>query len=458
MRAWTGREPYVGSSYWWTNASVSIYDSTGTSAPEWLRMDDVVLRANSGTLVPGVTCDANPTVCASALFDVRGACVQPTFTPTAGVCSTTTYDVSGFNQSIVLRKQPALDNENWLFEIPAGNLPRTGTAIQNRPYLWSPLAVPSSLSVHSVDLIARVGVIGWVDPDVDWYQVRVTGVTNAGAFSLVGYVGVTNPANATVVNVSCSAPQALGTPLPDAGMPVAGLAVFTAMAPQARVFNGNQSPSTMGGCGQHVGADNPCAPDPTGSTIDIVPRNIEMCIDSRSQARLVECDPRYAGTLIPNVNPNPQRVPIYSPREGCVLFEDRSQEVPSIIIRFQIGGVGNCSDGASNADFYIVLTHVTDVPSNIPRVTSLQNRLLLPAGSLVGYLCLAQEARGICKVAEENIPTHLAFQIQDYQGGYQQVPTDIRGYLARQGCLYDDWRYLQNNTPQAQTTPVRACP
>jgi hypothetical protein len=381
----------------------------------------------------------------------------PTLTPTPGACNVMTNDVSSITQTVRFRIQPSLDIENWLFEIPTGTLPRAATSIQNKSWLWPGGSVPSLFTVNAIDLIARVGVIGWVDPDIQWYQVRIFGDAGGTPTILTGYMQSTNTAGGLMLNIVCTGATTLPAPAPDPGMPSAGLNLFADRPPQARLFNANQSPSTMGTCGIHVGVSLPCSPDPSGSTIDVVPRNTELCIDSRTSNRLIECNPGWSNPSDPNLNPSPSRIPVYAPRDGCAIFYDPppTDQPPSIIIRIdRYNTQADCNTDAQANDRFIVLTHI------IPEGITAANRLKISAGTLVGYICLSNEARSICQVFDDNTPTHLAFLVVIWNGSqYVQAPNDILGYLARQGCLYDDWASRNSTgTPQIQPSPVRACP
>jgi hypothetical protein len=362
--------------------------------------------------------------------------LTPSATPTQTPCTTGVDDVGSIiNGPVRFYTQPSLDPESYLFEIPNGGLPGlSATIAANRSYLWSNNIQPTSLTINTIDLIARVDAIGWVDPNIEWYQVRVNGIYT---------VFVPN----TSLQLTCR-PNGLPSPTPDPNMPTSSLSTFP--TPSSRVFDGNQSPAVMGACGQHIGASNPCVSNPSGSTIDIVPRNFEFCIDGRGTGQISQCDPRFTSQ-----SASPERIPVYSPVSGCATFASNPQQV--IVRLFRAGGSADqaeCNTPIQNSDRLVVLTHLSQSP-----IVAAPNRQAISAGVLVGYLCLnGTEAVSACGVFAPTIPTHLAFQLQTYTGGnYAQVPNDVIGFLARQGCLYDDWSYSQGN-PQRQSSPVRACP
>jgi hypothetical protein len=203
----------------------------------------------------------------------------------------------------------------------------------------------------------------------------------------------------------------------------------------------------MGTFGLHDGL-NPSLP---GATVDIVPRNIELCLDTSLANELNECDPSAA-----------QRIPIYAPTDGCAIYQDieddpqtptvNENQPPTISIR--IDHTDDCEANVSNDDRFVVLSHVVEpeVPDN--------TRVLVSAGELLGYMCLSSEAFSQnCEVNTATTPTHLAFQTQYWSGGPQQASDDILGYVAIPRCVYDDWKSDPGN-PQHQPAQdqVDACP
>jgi hypothetical protein len=304
-----------------------------------------------------------------------------------------------------------------------------------------------------------------------------------GAYSQTLYVGVTNPSNAIVVNVGCTSPQALGTPLPATGMPSAGLDVFASYPPTFPIFGrsttgADMSPATMGECNIHNGArdcnSNPNVP--TGSTIDIVPRNFEFCIDGRpyatgatGQGRLAECDPAWvAGT-----NPTPAAIPIYLVRDACVGYSEQTtvdgteRLYTNILIR--LTNEGGCGRQNQPGDLLIVLTHLVLDSSTItlPNL-SVSFPMPLTSGTRLGFMCLSTESYvPKCSMRLRLTPTHLAFQLQTIASNGQivQSPNGVRGYIAHIGCLYDNWASTnslgvanQSIAAQVQLSPVHACP
>jgi hypothetical protein len=222
--------------------------------------------------------------------------------------------------------------------------------------------IPVGITVAIVKDEFANSIIGWVDPQVEWYQVRILGTANpGGATTLTGYLQRTNTAGSAMFTIRCTSSSSLATLTPDPGMLTSGLSQFADRSPQAHVFNGSQPASTMGTCGVHIGVALPCSPNPSsGSTIDVVPRNIELCIDSRTSTQLVQCNPGWSSPTDPNLNPNPVRVPVYAPRDGCAIFNNLAgEEPPSIIIRIDRYSTQTQRNTAIQVnDRFIVLTHV----------------------------------------------------------------------------------------------------
>src|SRR5690606_846881 len=210
-----------------------------------------------------------------------------------------------------------------------------------------------------------------------------------------------------------------------------------------------QPPAVMGACELHTGSVNPCAPDTTGATIDLIPRNTELCIDTADD--LDTCDP---GT-----GANPQEIPIYSPADGCAIIDSTGYTVQINIDKVDCSQPQNVL-----GDKEIVLTHLQPNPAPLQSGSALSTGayVQINAGELVGYLCTNDDAGTTCGVFG-GAPTHLAFQLRSYQGSFfQQERDDVLGFLAIPRCLYDDWESDPQNplaTPQRLiNSPVRACP
>jgi hypothetical protein len=215
---------------------------------------------------------------------------------------------------------------------------------------------------------------------------------------------------------------------------------------------------------------------PGGSTLDIVPRNFEFCIDGRpfafvapEQGRLVECDPAW----VAGSSPNPSAIPIYLVRDACVGFtlgttpNPNSRQFVNVLIR--LTNENGCARLNQAEDRLIVLTHlVLDNPALTLPDLGVTFPIPLTSGTRLGSICLSSQAYDPnCSMAQPNTPTHLAFQLQiiGSNGLPQQSPNGVLGYLARMGCLYDTWASTngagaatQMIAAQVQTNPVRACP
>jgi hypothetical protein len=183
----------------------------------------------------------------------------------------------------------------------------------------------------------------------------------------------------------------------------------------------------MGGCGLHATTCNSGA----GTTLDITPRNIELCIDGRPISRLPECDPGATASI--------NRVPVYSPVTGCATYDSAAF---TLIINFDNVG---CSRASQPNDRVVTLTHL--IPSGSFPTTSVN------AGQLVGYLCRDSEKStcGIDGSPSSGVPTHLAFKLR-YQDPNLSLAnltfhTEVVGFLAKPNCNHDDWVFSQGANP-----------
>jgi hypothetical protein len=157
----------------------------------------------------------------------------------------------------------------------------------------------------------------------------------------------------------------VNAPRPDAGMPtIQALPNTFGDLPRSSVFGG-LPPSVMGSCASHNGTLLPCQPQPLSAsvsfvTLDIVPRNVEKCIDTREVAvagRAAECDPNTSRLQNPNL-----RIPIYAPLSGCAIRDPGDNF--TVIIEFDRDNTGytqGCSATQIQKEskrYQIVLTHI----------------------------------------------------------------------------------------------------
>jgi hypothetical protein len=373
---------------------------------------------------------------------------RPTITPTPSSVPVS-CDITGTTGGIRFRNQPSTDPGNDLFTVNGLNITGLQTA---RAYLWPNNQVPSPppTTIATARALAKLGVITWVNPTAVWYQVEVvvSGVT------LIGYM-----ANTTNV-LEFSVPGCDGVLPTQVSLPTSYTRqspVEFNVPPIASVF-GNIPPSYMGACGLHFGLN--CA-DGSGSTLDIIPQNLELCIDTRNVLAYGECDLAYTETVsgIPSwadaLN-GKQGIPVYAPVGGiATLNVDRT-------IRFRIG----LKTGSTTEYKQINFSHMIPLSSILS-----SGAVVIPitAGQKIGFLCPNNDSLKVtlCRVRDADTPTHLAFQLQ-YQIGDTNNPIqvapdslarqEVLGLLAIPRCLHDDWLGMNGAPSKSQNPRFKICP
>ncbi len=360
---------------------------------------------------------------------------EPTGTPTT--CTLTIL------QPTIVRVQPFRYKFNRLFQLNAGG--STATIFDN-PHLWSgnPPSSPSTVQLP-IAAISKIGRIPWdisASPnDIEWLQVRV----NLPDRQIIGYVGSTGSNISLEVGCQLLKPDHKLDMMPSHSPPVIVPSIFTVQARKAIFFNlQSQVPmpaAYIGTKGLHEGAQ-----DFFGATLDVVPRNIELCIDTESS--LINCD-------------GLESIPIYSPVNGCAFYDTESKTLV-------IDADRSCSSPPINGEYLqIVMTHITNLSSSN-----------VQAGALVGTLC-KETTKSICGIDQQNSPTHLAFKLRvvRYINGSseiinlvdyilngqlltrQQIREEVLGFLGLTECLFDDW--VSNNgvaRSRALNSSYTACP
>ena len=335
-------------------------------------------------------------------------------------------------QPTIVRAQPFRYEFNRLFQLNAGG--STATIFDN-PHLWSgnPPSSPRTVQLP-IAAISKIGRIPWdisASPnDIEWLQVRV----NLPGHQIIGYVGSTGSNISLEVGCQLLKPDHKLVP-----------SIFTVQARKAIFFNlQSQVPmpaAHMGTKGLHEGAQ-----DFFGATLDVVPRNIELCIDTESS--LINCD-------------GLESIPIYSPVNGCAFYDTESKTLV-------IDADRSCSSPPINGEYLqIVMTHITNLSSSN-----------VQAGALVGTLC-KETTKSICGIDQQNSPTHLAFKLRvvRYINGsseiinlvdyilngqlltQQKIREEVLGFLGLTECLFDDW--VSNNgvtRSHALNSSYTACP
>ena len=354
--------------------------------------------------------------------------------------------------SLQLRIQPSIYDgtpNNWVFVVAGGTLPKNASTVNTgESWLWqdvitpTPSPLPTGITINSIEAIGFVGIIPWVHATSPWLQIRVHAVNGSSVYIFKGYV----QQSAVSVKSPCVASN-LPLPPHDPGLPVVIPVQFN-LSPRMPLFNGNQAPAGMGSCGLHVGANNPCSPNDGGTTLDVVPRNIELCIDSQPLSLLNTCDPT-ASTGV--------RVPVFAPVGGCATFDATTHAIEINPDRVDHStNPPTCESGASNGDHEVILTHVVNKMGTTQKIVN--------AGDLVGEICRNSE-KSTCGITGSN-PTHLAFQLRLFppgpiNGNLTDVRREVLGFLAIPYCVYDNWRD-NHATPTRQSTtapyPFQACP
>lgn len=210
------------------------------------------------------------------------------------------------------------------------------------------------------------------------------------------------------------------------------------------VFN-DQAPAVMGICYIHNGSNNPCVPDPAYSTVDVVPREMEQCIDTSTETQLVDCDP--VGSSV--------GIPVYAPFDG-----DAYRVRADIIVLAYRHDTFSTYQNPDLGRREISLTHLDPATlSSIPLGNQVGVHYM--AGDLIGNLC-RDSNKSDCQIAFSDEGVHAAIDIRFYNPNITPPHTpaanaEVLGFLASPGCLFDDWA----NIPGTQThnsDPLRACP
>jgi hypothetical protein len=357
------------------------------------------------------------------------------------------------NAVSAVRFQPTLYDGDRLFSMTGAWPARVVTDIPNRPWLWSDGAftVPTALRVRAMVAKASVGIIDWISAADRWLQVEVT--HDGAGSALWAYVGIAGTVDLYGQGYAGCDAAALPLPTPDPNLPI--VAFSTAQpsfdVPRGPIFSGNQPPATMGNLGLHDGVQT----RRPGATLDIVPANVELCIDS--EINFVPCD-------------SVQLIPVFSPVSGCGLLGlGQRGQLDTIQINIDLLNGGTCGQRQSNNDRVIYLTHVRYQGFSLASGNSLDTNLWRPVqlGEQLGVLCNSTTATKLviengCNVDNAN-HTHLAFQLGQVSysasGNRIQRSGDVLAFLAYPTCLYDRWvaRPSHPLSPLHQNAPFHGC-
>jgi len=413
--------------------------------------------------------------------------VNPTFNGAAALTpcpQSAAPDVTNstfFMSTAALRSEFSIFNPNYFFIV---NTSGSIDTYPVRPWLWPPYAfVPVSGNLVPVtappptpapnwagsEVIAFPGVIPWADPNIEWIQIVLPYTYGAGSANVITYMDKrTIVVDCEYLSLPIIEDPRLLTAIPPSTMNAAYSAptpgpTLSWVSPFGKGLNlittpidlNPIPPAHMGTYGLHYG------PNPTagfGTTIDVVPVNMELCIDT--DATQTNCDPPQPPTPLPGTPiPTPIRVPVYAPVTGCAIYNDLEEQIEISIITDDTGAL-NCDFGIETYDRQIILTHITAslVPSN--------QRIEVFEGRQIASLCLYDEAEDLCNIQNE-VPVHLAYQPRLWSstippngnlGATPDIVREVIGIVVQDQCLYDIWASDLGATPHPPSTPVTACP
>ncbi len=430
----TSSHPAAGNWTYLGRTGVSIYDPT--TGVFYLRNElstggvDTQLQLLTGTATPGLAPISGQTNLLRTL------------------CHITSINAPGPK----LRFQPDIGSssgdQNWPFSLlngtPVISTPNSLTGLWLYPPEFTATPTPGTSYQLPIAVNGYVGVIPWLSSTAyQWYQVSVTVGQGSLGHPFVGYIAYDSAHPIFVSDCGTKYPNPQSMPLPQVYPQSVAQVTYVpatfAVSGVVSLFGTNMPPANVGAYGFHSGGSfgTPVAIG-TGASFDVVPRNIEYCIDSGEAKSL--CDPS-AGT----------RIQVFAPVPGCVTVFNTTH-----IVLIDL----DCNPGANTptpaAHRYISLTHLT----------SLQNTNGTP-GQLVGYMCSATEMPTSCAIATDNI-VHVAFnmyqQVVPGNGTFTPIPQtlvpgEVLGILAQPGCTYNDFGTPANNTPVRLYTPMfAACP
>jgi hypothetical protein len=456
------------------------YTPTRTSSPTYTQTPSATPTIQA-QISPGSTLDGTPlSECdspASAGASSGSAAIPPcqitTDTPVPIVTNTRRPTVTlppptvtpppPSSCSIILKRerrfriQPADDTGNYIFSLavptpiptpggptatPMSNGTLTYISGDQRSYLWSmlnpaltapPTTPPQTYTI--LKAIAKVGDIRWETPGFIWYQVIIE--TNIG--ELRGYIS-TDGEKDIYLDPACSAslPKPARELLPRPPNPPQAPIFPPAQASLfGRTDAGYELPvSYMGVCGYHR---SDC-PGVFGSTIDLVPRNMELCIDTRAFALFDECD--GAG--------GQRRIKVYAPLPGKI------EHMPDGTFAIDID-YGTPPSGLT----YTRQLHFTHIDPG----TRLRSGKDVAAGEYIGSLCLNSGATKVtvCKIKEEAVPTHLAFKLRVKKFSpivYEDIPNpdvEVPNFLDKPSCLFNDWVNSAGTPTRASGNQFKSC-
>lgn len=166
-------------------------------------------------------------------------------------------------------------------------------------------------------------------------------------------------------------------------------------------------------------------------TIDVMPANLEECIDTSSNALSTLCNP-------PN---STLGIPIFAPVGGTEYIDDGR----NIILFWEISHMRNdiIPPAVVNVRREIVLAHLDGTNFKVNSSSQIQR------GALLGYLC-RHENRAICHIPVQSgdtdfgfVVNHLGVQVRfrdnDHYQSYAPTDQEVLGVLAIPNCIFDKW-------------------
>jgi hypothetical protein len=299
--------------------------------------------------------------------------------------------------------------------------------------MWAENITPSLPPTVELVVSAYIGVIDWVG-EIEWVEVQIPNTLTKG------YVGLRD-GSTVLAQTSCNAASLPAPSKPNYPKVSAGDFAFTPAYPIfGRTTSGYDIPAAyMGACGLH----RTYCDSGDGSKVDLVPSNLEFCIDTRNRNNLDQCDSLLS-----------RPIPVYAPIDGVLkTFADKTFAVemiePIIIINNNV---------ATEVYRQVHFTHAI-LNSNLSEGTP------VTAGSLLGYLCKNSD-KDKCKIAKD-VPTHLALQLRYRPKNsvtsiqlYAPANQAVIGFVAQPTCLENTWTDNGGGVPNRNpntSTAFRAC-
>lgn len=318
------------------------------------------------------------------------------------------------------------------------------------------------MDIQSVNALAKIEipwVTGPASEIIEWIQVRVA-LTND--VDLVGYVAyrIGNNDFVTLQNSTCY--DTLPTQLEVYSIPPIDSILVTELYDFDTVVSpfSPLPPAVMGSFSLHVGTSGGTSGEVTGATIDLVPNNIELCIDTEQVD-----DNLCTDTTSP--------IPFFNPIDGesyVPIFTDGT--IRTIQIKIPESGMLSIdTNGDQQIDRQVSLERYVSITHLNPETLNLTN---LAAGAQIGEMCngTAQQVETDCDLRPD-APNHVAVELRvrevdsentielyiyltrnlaiDEDQAADIVEREILGLLAHPLCLFDQW--MPNVNEIARATP-----